>query len=236
MAKNFPAKKNGAPVTNVKPKVVPKATTAAPNPAAGGKSAIHPDSVLGSLKVPPQFNQAFIGATKSVMHFVTAPATHKMFLNGLAGPGPAAQKLAEGVENLLKIVVHQSKGQFPPNIYLAVGMYAISWIGDYVMKSKLLPVDEKDIATAMQMFLHTTFMGLKTAQQAPPAPKAPPGQPGQPGPGAPNTGSPTGAPMGQPGPALPKMTAAPAQAPGSQPNMGPGAAPGPQGLLNAKMG
>lgn len=241
-------------VTKAAPQVdKPKGLVAdAGGPAHDSKSAVHPDSVANSMKVPPQFQQAFIGGCKAVMHFVTDPKTHRLFLNGLAGPGPVEQKLSEGVINVLKFVVHFSKGQFPPQMYMPVGMWAISWIADYVRRSHLAPIEDADIGKAMQMFLHSTLEGLKNgasgglaihqANQArlnPQQLKHGPGGPGgAPAPGGPpgQPGAPPAPPGPQPGPAMPKMTAPPQQAPGANPSLGPGAAPGPQGLIQAQQG
>jgi len=266
MAKQFPLKKGGKPAGKPAPVATPKKMTSNPvkdqggllagNP--GGKSAVHPDSVVSNMKIPKDLAPRFIGGIQAVMHFVVDPNTHKLFLNALDGPGPAAQKLAEGVENLLKIIVHTSKGSLPPQMYLPVGIYAISWIADYVRRSKLLPLQDSDVAEAMQMFIHTTMMDLKGAQQAGGligGAQQGAGQQQPPGGSAPSAGGPRrvtpqqivqqhlqrmqggGVPPAagggmpppgpQPGPALPKMQAASVQAPGSNPNLGPGAPPGP---------
>jgi len=235
MAKNFPAKKGGA--MPVKPE---KGASPAGKQPPTGKGAIDPESVLQKLQIPQQFQQGFMGAVKACMHFVVTPATHQYFLNALKGPGPASQKIKEGVEQLLKIVVHQSKGQFPPQMYIPVGTYMITWVADYIRRAKLLPVTDQDVGLAVQMFMHTTLQGLDNAQKSggvlgqKPAGGAP--QPGQPP--APGGAQPPAPPPGpQPGPAMPKMTAPPSEAPGANPNLGPGSAPGPQqGLLQAKMG
>jgi hypothetical protein len=201
--------------------------------------AIHPNNILKHMNVPAQFHQAFIGGVKSVMQFITNPTTHKYFLQGLTGPGPVAQKLAEGVEGMMLIIMHQAKGALPGEMYVPVGTYAISWVADYVRQAKLLPVTDKDVALALQMFIHSTFKSLKAAKDkgAPvDTPQASPGAAPAAG-GPPGAGGPPQAPPGpQPGPAMPKMTAAPSQAPGSQPNMGPGAAPGPGSVPPPKMG
>jgi len=204
-----------------------------------GASAVHPTNVVKNMKVPDHFHAAFIGGVKSVMQFVTNPTTHKYFLQSLNGPGPASQKLAEGVEGLMMIIMHQAKGAMPGEMYIPVGTYAISWVADYVRRAKLLPITDQDIAEAMQMFLHSTFKSLKGAQmqgKGGPAGAGAPGAPPAPG-GPPGAGAPPPAPPGpQPGPAMPKMTAAPAQAPGSNPSMGPGAAPGPGSVPAPAMG
>jgi len=243
MAKQFPLKKGGKPagkpakMSPVAPAKPDKGTNMTPDtgPASGllGKAssklgAVHPDNVLKNLKIDPQLSQGFIGGVKSVMQFVTDPKTHQLFLKELEGPGPASQKIAEAAEDILQIVIKHSNKQFPLQMYMPVGIYMVSWIADFVQRAKLLPVTEKDVALAMQMFIHSTVTGIQAAQQGgglvgaaqqgagqqqPPAGAAPPAGPAAPGP--------------QPGPALPKMAIAPAQAPGTNPNLGPGPAPGP---------
>jgi hypothetical protein len=199
----------------------PAAPGLAGKSTAKGQSATHPDQVLKGMNIPPQLMPGFIAAVKSGMQFVTGSTTHQYFLQQLQGPGPAAQKLSEGVYALIQIIAHQAKGAMPPQVLIPAGVYLISWVADYTNRAKLMPVSDKDIGLAVQMFIHTVVGSVQKAQQAagPQGPQGPAGQ--QPPQGA------AGQQPPQPGPALPKMKAPPMQAPGANPNLGPGAAPGP---------
>jgi hypothetical protein len=191
--------------------------------ASSGASATHPDTVLKGMKIPPNLMPGFIGAVKSGMQFVTNPSTHKYFLQQLGGPGTPAQKLSEGVYNLMLIIAHQAKGALPPQMIIPAGMYLISWCADYVKRAKLLPISDRDIADAMQEYLHDVITKTQAgAQQQGIAGRQMaqgPQQPGRPAQG--------GQQPPTPGPALPKMQAAPAAANGANPTLGPGATPVP---------
>lgn len=196
--------------------------------ASKGVNKLHPDNVMRSLKIPPDMMHPFTAAVKSCIHFCVGEQSQQLFLNALKGPGPISQKIADGTMHLLTIVMKQAGGQFPPQLFVPVGVYFISWAADYINKLGVAKVADKDIGMATQMFIQDVLnasanakkrQGLVGGAQQPQQPGGPQ-QGGQP---------PGGQPMPQPGPAMAKMPPPPAaSAPGAQPQLGPGAAPQPR--------
>ena len=197
----------------------------------GGGLTITPDQVMQHMGLRGNEMQPFSAAVKSCIHIIVDANTHPLFLEGLRGPGPITQKLADEARGLVLLVARQAKGAFPQMLYVPVGVYMIAWVANYLDKSGLAQVQNQDVGAATQMFVHD-MVSMAQKQQPPgivggaqqsgagPTGGAPGGQmPPQVPPGANGPASPQATP--EPAPALPKMQATPQAAPGSNPPIGP---------------
>lgn len=190
--------------------------------ASKSSSKLAPDAVMSHMRIPPAQMPIFTRIIRAAMTIVLNDKTHHLLLQALQGPGPIAQKLAEGVNALLKIVFSQGRGALPPELLVPAGVYLVARIANFLNQSGLAQVADDDIGTATQTLIHLIW----TATQRPAGAPAPAGAetpPQGPGPGAPPAAPP---PAGGPGPGAPAappqgMIAGAQQAPAGAPPMGP---------------
>ncbi len=142
-----------------------------PAPASGGQQLpppnpettsplvkAHEDELANMVKVmPPQMRDAYqrvVVAGKKMMYAPeTAEAIQGIILDDEV---PMANKLGEGVANLVVMMDNQGNGTIPKDILVPVGVTLMFEAADYLFEVGM-EVTEKDLSDAMELMVYSIF-------------------------------------------------------------------------------
>jgi hypothetical protein len=158
----------------------PAAATPPPAPAAGQGQQLpppnpettsplvkaHEDELANMVKVmPPEMRDAYqrvVVAGKKMMYAPeTAEAIHGIVLDDKI---PMANKLGEGVANLVVMMDNQGNGTIPKDVLLPVGVTLMFEAADYLFEVGM-EVTEKDLSDGMEMMVYSIFDAYGVPQE-----------------------------------------------------------------------
>ena len=118
----------------------------------------HEDELANMVTVmPPEMRDAYqrvVVAGKKMMYAPeTAEAIHGIILDDKI---PMANKLGEGVANLVVMMDNQGNGTIPKDVLVPVGVTLMFEAADYLFEVGM-EVTEKDLSDAMEMMVYSIF-------------------------------------------------------------------------------
>lgn len=118
----------------------------------------HEDELANMVTVmPPEMRDAYqrvVVAGKKMMYAPeTAEAIHGIILDDKI---PMANKLGEGVANLVVMMDNQGNGSIPKDVLVPVGVTLMFEAADYLFEVGM-EVTEKDLSDAMEMMVYSIF-------------------------------------------------------------------------------
>jgi hypothetical protein len=126
----------------------------------------HEDELANMVKVmPPEMRDAYqrvVVAGKKMMYAPeTAEAIHGIVLDDKI---PMANKLGEGVANLVVMMDNQGNGTIPKDVLIPVGVTLMFEAADYLFEVGM-EVTEKDLSDGMEMMVYSIFDAYGVPQE-----------------------------------------------------------------------
>jgi hypothetical protein len=137
-------------------------------------------------KLPPQDKESVQRAVIAGLKLMFSPQTHKYMLDSLNKEGDIAEKLSNGMMQLITILLQKTKGNIPPNVMIPAAAIMLVNACEYVEKTGG-EMNTAIFSEALKMLNGSISIKVKEAQQ------------GQGEAGAPEAAQPTAQPAAQAG-------------------------------------
>ena len=121
-------------------------------------------------KLPPAKSHALDRIIIAGMRIMFSAQTHQMMLQELQAPGAISDKLAQGITKLILLMLKESNGTMPPDLFIPAGTILLAKAAEFLNQSGT-PVSEDDFRQAI---VKLTALIKKVATPAPGQPGANP--------------------------------------------------------------
>jgi hypothetical protein len=118
---------------------------------------ITPEQVRKDMKLPPELQNAYERVVVAGMKMMFSKETSKYMLQQLEAPGPMAEKLGNGVAELMIALFMQSNKTMPPQVIIPAGTELVVQAADFIKKSGLAEVTNRDIGDGVQIMMSQVF-------------------------------------------------------------------------------
>lgn len=118
---------------------------------------ISPEQVRKDMKLPPELQNAYERVVVAGMKMMFSKETNKYFLQVLEGKGSMAEKLGNGVAELVLMLFMQSNKTMPPQVIVPAGTELVVQAADFIKKSGLAKVTNRDIGDGIQIMMSQVF-------------------------------------------------------------------------------
>lgn len=115
--------------------------------------------------VPPSMREAYAKVVNAGMKIMFDKSTHKFMRQQMAAEGEIDDKLAEGVERLMMMLVKNSKGAFPHQLIIPAGIELMMHAADYAAQTGQDEVTPDLMASAIQKFVFALFSSAKISPE-----------------------------------------------------------------------
>lgn len=116
-----------------------------------------PEAIKENIKMPPELQEAYERVVVAGMKVMFSKETHRIMLKEMQRPGPVAERLGRGIAGLMLLLVKESNSTMPPQVILPAGMELMMQAVDFMRKTGMAKIANKDIGDAMQIFINTIF-------------------------------------------------------------------------------
>lgn len=114
-----------------------------------------PETIKKNMKIPPELQNAYDRVVLAGMKLMFSKDAQGFIQKQLAGGGPIGQKLGESVAGLMLMMFAQSNKTMPPQVIIPAGLELLSQAADFLRKSKMAPLSNKDFGDATEVMLTT---------------------------------------------------------------------------------
>lgn len=121
------------------------------------KSEISPEQVRKDMKLPPELQQAYERVVVAGMKMMFSKETNKYMLKQLEGEGTMAEKLGGGIAELMIALFLESNKTMPPQVIIPAGTELLVQAADFINKSDLAEVTNRDVGDGIQMMMSLIF-------------------------------------------------------------------------------
>lgn len=118
---------------------------------------ISPQQVRKDMRLPPELQQAYERVVVAGMKMMFSKETNKYMLQQLDAPGSMAEKLGNGVAELMLALFMQSNKTMPPQVIIPAGTELVVQAADFIKKAGLAKVTNRDIGDGIQIMMATVF-------------------------------------------------------------------------------
>jgi hypothetical protein len=112
---------------------------------------ITPEVVMQGLHLNPQQTVQVNKIVMAGQKVMFSPQTHNMMVKQMQGPGPMAQKLAQGVGGLMGLLQRESQGSLPPKLLIPVGMLLLAHAAAFIAQTE--GITDQDVGEAMHLLV-----------------------------------------------------------------------------------
>lgn len=121
------------------------------------KSEISPEQVRKDMKMPPELQEAYERVVVAGMKMMFSKETNKYMLKQIEGPGSMAEKLGNGIAELMIALFLESNKTMPPQVIIPAGTELLVQAADFINKSELAEVTNKDVGDGIQLMMSLVF-------------------------------------------------------------------------------
>lgn len=107
--------------------------------------------------IPPDMREGYDKLVTAGMKFMFDPKTHKYLLEAMQGEGEPAQKLGNGVAELLGFLLSQAKGAIPQHLLIPVGIELVLHAAEFAQQTGALKLDANTLGDAIQVMVFALF-------------------------------------------------------------------------------
>ena len=121
------------------------------------KSEISPEQVRKDMKMPPELQEAYERVVIAGMKMMFSKETNKYMLKQLEGEGTMVEKLGGGIAELMIALFMESNKTMPPQVIIPAGTELLVQAADFINKSDLAEVTNKDVGDGIQLMMSLIF-------------------------------------------------------------------------------
>ena len=118
---------------------------------------ISPEQVRKDMKLPPELQNAYERVVVAGMKMMFSKETNKYMLKQLEGPGSMAEKLGNGIAELMLALFMQSNKTMPPQVIVPAGTELLVQAADFIRKGGIAKVTNRDIGDGIQIMMAKVF-------------------------------------------------------------------------------
>lgn len=107
--------------------------------------------------VPPQMRDGYDRIVAAGMKFMFDKKTHRYMLDQMREPGDPAQKLGQGVAELLLFLFAQSKGALPQQLAIPAGIELVLHAAEFAQESGAMKLKPDTLGNAIQIMVFALF-------------------------------------------------------------------------------
>lgn len=116
-----------------------------------------PEAVQQNIKMPPELQEAYERVVIAGMKVMFSKDTHRIMLKEMQKEGPIADRLGKGVAGLMLLLFKESNQTMPPQVIIPAGIELMMQAVDFMRKTGMDKITNKDIGGAMQVLMNTIF-------------------------------------------------------------------------------
>lgn len=116
-----------------------------------------PEAVQQNIKMPPELQEAYERVVIAGMKVMFSKDTHRIMLKEMQKDGPIPDRLGKGVAGLMLLLFKESNQTMPPQVIIPAGIELMMQAVDFMRKTGMEKITNKDIAGAMQVLMNTIF-------------------------------------------------------------------------------
>lgn len=116
-----------------------------------------PEAVQQNIKMPPELQEAYERVVIAGMKVMFSKDTHRIMLKEMQKEGPMADRLGKGVAGLMLLLFKESNQTMPPQVIIPAGIELMMQAVDFMRKTGMDKITNKDIGGAMQVLMNTIF-------------------------------------------------------------------------------
>lgn len=109
--------------------------------------------------VPPSMREAYDKVVDAGMKIMFDKSTHHLMQEQMAAEGAMDDKLAEGVANLMTMLIQNSSGAFPQQLIIPAGIELLLHAADFAAQGPGEAIDANTMGSAIQKFIFQLFEG-----------------------------------------------------------------------------
>lgn len=121
---------------------------------------ISPEQVRKDMKLPPELQNAYERVVVAGMKMMFSKETNKYMLKQLEGPGSMAEKLGNGIAELMLALFMQSNKTMPPQVIVPAGTELLVQAADFIRKGGIAKVTNRDIGDGIQIMMAKVFQAF----------------------------------------------------------------------------
>lgn len=114
-----------------------------------------PEVIKKNMKIPPELQSAYDRVVLAGMKLMFSEQSRDFIQKQLSGGGPIGPKLGESIAGLMLMMFAQSNKTMPPQVIIPAGLELLSQAADFLRKSKLTPLSNKDFGDATEIMITT---------------------------------------------------------------------------------
>lgn len=116
------------------------------------------ETLKSSVQLPDNFKEAFERITTAAMRIMYSEEMADDVIDQIkTGDGSMGERIGDGVFAIMGILLKESNGTLPPQLFIPAGVFMIAEAADFVEKSGLEEVNDEDIGEAMEEFIGLTM-------------------------------------------------------------------------------
>lgn len=116
-----------------------------------------PEAIQQNIKMPPELQEAYEKVVVAGMKIMFSKESHRLMLKEMQKSGPVADRLGKSIAGLMLIMIKESNNTMPPQVIIPAGLELMMQAVDFMRKTGMQKVTNKDIGDAMQIFINTIF-------------------------------------------------------------------------------
>lgn len=109
--------------------------------------------------VPPSMREAYDKVVAAGMKIMFDKSTHHLMQEQMTAEGEMSDKLAEGVGQLMSMLLQNTKGAFPQQLIIPAGVELMLHAADFAAQGAGERITADDMAGAIQKFVFKLFEG-----------------------------------------------------------------------------
>ena len=117
------------------------------------KSSVTPEQVRKDMQLPPELQNAYERVVVAGMKMMFSKETNKYMLQQLEAPGSMAEKLGNGVAELMLLLFMQSNKTMPPQVIIPAGTELVVQAADFINQAGLAEVTNRDVGDGIQVMM-----------------------------------------------------------------------------------
>lgn len=128
--------------------------------AEGGEEPteeLTPQAVRSQMNLPPELREPYERVVLAGYKVLFSDETHDAIVDQLAGDGPIAQRVGEGITRILGMLFTESNGTIPPEVIVPAGIELTVAASDFLIKGGLEDMQPRDVGDAVGIMIQTVM-------------------------------------------------------------------------------
>lgn len=123
----------------------------------GETEELTPQAVRSQMNLPPELREPYERVVLAGYKVLFSDETHDAIVDQLAGDGPIAQRVGEGITRILGMLFTESNGTIPPEVIVPAGIELTVAASDFLIKGGLEDMQPRDVGDAVGIMIQTVM-------------------------------------------------------------------------------